>query len=186
MRNIVFAGLCLSVATGFLGCTKNSAPMDEPVPPGAIFRTTAEEVAVVVAVIDVPEKFRKQLSPLDRVLWDVKDSKGRVVANGLQAAEKFPFTIKVTSRKLIAPLDPKSDLMVFVRVVKAGDEHRPPLKGQLQGFLGVAANEVKEVVVPNVKASLLAKAEQKLGLSDNFKAVAVGSTAKVLLEPSPF
>lgn len=186
MRTIVFAGLCLSVAVGFFGCTKKSAPMEEPVPPGSIYRTNAEEVAVVEAVIDVPEKFRKQLSPLDRVLWDVKDSKGRVVANGLQAAEKFPFTIKITSRKLIAPLDPKSDLMIYARVVKAGDEHRPPLKGQLQGFLGVAANDIKEVVVPNVKASLLAKAEQKLGLSDNFKSVTIGSKAKVLLEPSLF
>ncbi|NUM89616.1 MAG: hypothetical protein HUU37_10460 [Bdellovibrionales bacterium] len=176
----IFAALTL----GAVACTKQPSPVE--VPPGSLYRTGAEEVPVVDVVVELPAKYKNRISPLDRVLWDVKDARGTVVAAGLVVAEKFPFKIQVTSKKLTAPLDPKSGLLVSARVVKAGDENRPPQKGQLQGFLGVAANEMKAVVVPKVKPSLLAKAEQKFGWSDNFKPVNVGSVAKLVLEPSVF
>ncbi len=170
-----------------VSCTKKSGAPQEPIPPNAIKSDTNPDRLIVDTVIDVPSKYKKNAQPLDVLIWDVKDNKGSVVAIGTMDVEKFPIKLKVKAKDLVKPLDPKSPIAVTARLVKMGDETKPPHKGQLVGFMGVSSSELKPPVVPEgISKKLLTRAERTLGLSDKFKILAVGSHAKISLEPYQF
>ena len=186
MRTAMIRFAALILTLGLPACVKSVPP--EPLPPNAITNDSGDVERVIVdTVIEIPSKFKKVSRDLEVLIWDVKNEKGAVVALGLMDAEKFPVKVKIKAKDLLHPLDPKSPLTVSARLVKLGDENKPPKKGQLVGFMGAASVQIGEPVVPQgVKKHVLAKAERKLGLSSKLKPVSVGDLAKITLEPYQF
>lgn len=188
MDKIIKIG-CLSLITIFVlaGCTKKNVSND-PIPDNAILNNSGDRERLIVnTTVVLPENLRKAAKPLDILIWDVKDNRGLVVALGMVGVEKFPVQLKVKARDLMRPLDPKSPIAVYVRLVRVGDEAQPPKKGQLTGFMGLASSAVSEPVVPEkISKKILEGVEKKLGLSEKFKALAIGESTKITLEPYRF
>ncbi len=167
-------------------CTKEKAePTHTPDGKPLISRKSGDPEALILeAEINVPKKHEGKIKKSDLILWDVKNEQGLVVASYWGPVPKFPHTLVIRAKHLVEPITKDSHLQLSARIVKFGDEMKPPQKGQLQLFVGAMPAAKDEVVVkPAVSQAVLDKFLKKnpgLALGET---IAVGSKVKAQFTP---
>lgn len=146
-RNIWLAATV--VAIGFAGCTKK-----KEIPVGAdgkpmITPFAEPEKVVVETEVSVPKEMLKTVKRTDLMIWDLRDAEGVLLAGNIQPVPKFPYKISVVAKDLRKEIPQTATLLFNARIVKFGEEHQPPRKGQLVVSVGTAGGG-EEVVNPNV------------------------------------
>lgn len=133
--------------------------------------------------LNLPADFLSKVKKTDLMIWDLKDQDGQVVAAQLVPVPKFPHKLTITGRQLFEPLQETGNLIFTARIVKFGDEGKPPAKGQLQVIVGMGKAEGDEVKNPAVDQKRLDKWMKKLRIVPA-KEITLGSTANAEFAPA--
>ena len=139
-----FVVLALALSLSFSACTKSRSPGNGANNAGPAMSGDPERV-IFEAQIELPKKFAGQVKRTDLLIWDLKTDKGEMVAAHMAPVPNFPFHLKVEARQLIKAVGNDAVLFFSARVVKFGDESKPPQKGQLSALEGMTPP--KDVVV---------------------------------------
>lgn len=131
----------LIATTAFLvtlgACTKGTeAPKKAPDGTPLITRQANPDRLVFETELQMPQEHQAKVRRSDLMIWDLKDQEGNVVAAQLVPVPKFPHKLTITGRQLFEPLKETGHLIFTARIVKFGDEGKPPAKGQLQVIVG--------------------------------------------------
>jgi hypothetical protein len=165
--------LLLALPFFFCACTNSKDHPDS-----ASGSVTAADPAKPVFEVDLslPAKFKNQVKRTDLLIWDLKSSVGAIVAAQMIPVPKFPFHLTVQTGQLRQPVSHDMVLMFSARVVKFGDERKPPLKGQLNVLVGDAPS--KNVVInPAVDKKRFAKWAKQHNFAEA-KVLTVGAKAQ--------
>lgn len=178
--------LLMVLALAAAGCTKDKQRTHtEDGKPLVSNKVGDPETLILSLEIDVPKQHAAKIKKSDLLLWDLKDDKGNVLAMYWFPVPKFPFQLDVRAKHLNAPIVKDGNLMLSARIVKFGDEIKPPKKGQLQLFVGApAAKPDEKIVKPAVNPELLEKFYKQNPSFRPAEALAVGSKVKAELSPA--
>lgn len=155
--------LSLIAVTAFLvtlgACTKGEkAPTEAPDGTPLVTRQANPDRMVFETELQLPKQYQGKVKRSDLMIWDLKDQEGNVVAAQIVPVPKFPHKLAITARQLFEPLKETGQLIFTARIVKFGDEGKPPAKGQLQVIVGSGQDaEGAEVNNPAVDQKRLDK-----------------------------
>ncbi|MGZ3655583.1 MAG: hypothetical protein ACXVB9_19865 [Bdellovibrionota bacterium] len=133
--------------------------------------------------LDVPKEFKSRIKRTDLMIWDIKTNDGDVVTAQIVPVPDFPSHLVITSAQLFQPLPEGAHVMFAARIVKFGDEGKPPMKGQLQVFVGTEPDQHELVVSKSVNQKLLDKFMKKLKIV-TAEDITVGAKAKAQFAPA--
>jgi hypothetical protein len=148
MNKLFVIAIALTLATS---CTREKeAPKSGTDGKPLVTRATNPERVVFETDLDMPKDLQAKVKKTDLMIWDLKDQEGNVVAAQLIPVPTFPHKLTITGRQLFEPLQETGNLIFTARIVKFGDEGKPPSKGQLQVMVGMGTSEGAEVNNPAV------------------------------------
>lgn len=172
------------LAFALVACTKSEPPKGADGKPMVTSESSPDRV-VFQTELSVPEAYKSKIKKTDLMIWDLKDQEGNVVAGQIMPVPEFPHTLVVTGRHLFEPLQSTGGVIFTARIVKFGDEGKPPAKGQLQVMVGMGTESTEGPVVENpaVDQKLLDKwmKKQKFVAAE---AVSLGGSAKAEFLPA--
>jgi hypothetical protein len=176
--------LVLAFLVSLSACTKGK---EEP-PKGSdgkpmVTRQANPDRVVFETDLVLPKEYQGKVKKTDLMIWDLKDEEGNVVAAQLVPVPKFPHTLTVTGRQLFEPLKETGNLIFTARIVKFGDEGKPPSKGQLQVMVGMGTTEGAEVNNPAVDQKRLDKWMKKQKIVPS-EAITLGGKTKAEFTPA--
>lgn len=179
----ILIALCLVVL--LQGCTKTQETTHTPDGKPMLSKTAGDpETLILEAEINVPKKHMGKIKKSDLMLWDVKDETGAMIAGGFAPVPKFPYILVVRAKQLDRAINPDTLLTLSARVVKFGDEVKPPQKGQLQLLAGMIPTKNQEVVRPAVSQAVLDRFNKSRGISPQSQTIAVGGKIKADFQPA--
>ena len=148
-----------------------------------VSRQADPQRVVFEADLDLPKEFFSKVKKTDLMIWDLKTTAGEVVAAQIIPVPSFPHKITISAKQLFQPIPEGARLLFGARIVRLGDEGKPPEKGQLQVLIG--ANEGASPVVENkaVNAKLLDKFMKKLRITVP-EEIRVGGKARAEFSPA--
>lgn len=136
MRIVPFIAATAFLAT-LVACTREpEAPTKAPDGTPLVSRQAHPDRLVFETELQLPKEYQGKVKRSDLMIWDLKDQEGNVVAAQLIPVPKFPHKLVITGRQLFEPLKETGQLIFTARIVKFGDEGKPPAKGQLQVIVG--------------------------------------------------
>jgi hypothetical protein len=149
--------LCVLVIalTAFAACTKEAPKGADGKP--VVNSNTSPDRVIFETELSMPKEYVGKVKKTDLMIWDLKDQEGNVVAANVIPVPVFPPKMVVTGRQLFDNLLETGRLIFTARIVKFGDESKPPLKGQLQVMVGMGTTEGAVVDNPSVNQGLLDK-----------------------------
>ena len=178
MKLLAFS-LCL---INLMSCTKQQQSV-----PTVVKNSFEPEKVILETTLDLPTKYKSKVKASDRLLWDVKNGNGQLIAADMQILPKFPYQIVLKARNVGQPLKPEDKLMFSARIVKVGDEFNPPAKGQLTVLVGVGKTEREEPVVePKLSKKAIANFTKKNKDIIRYEDLVVGSKITASFEPTTF
>ena len=190
MFNVNYFCFIVCSAAILFSCTKNPAPTPvaptvapivTPQGPKMISRhDTNTERLIVEASLDIPKTLKSKVKKTDQFIWEIQNDQGVVIAGMLEAVPSFPTVLTVKAKDLLKPVAEDSVLVFSARIVKNGDEHKPPFKGQLQVSVGMVLpkdQKEQEVVRPAVDPKILEQYEATHKSSGNI-VLKIGSKFK--------
>jgi hypothetical protein len=140
------------------------------------------ERLIFEANVVLPKEHRAKVKKTDILLWDLKDSRGDIIASEIQELPKFPFHLKVVAKDMRQAIPEDTVLIFSARLVHFGQEHNPPVSGELNAVAGIVPSKA-EVVNPNVDKKRLEKWEKKTKF-DQGEVLSVGAKVTAPLAPS--
>ncbi len=167
----------------FFSCTKEKAVPKGPDGKLLVSREANPDRVVFESELDVPKDHRSKMKKTDLMIWDLKTADGNVVSVQVVPVPTFPTKLVVTARQLYEPLQEGAHLLFSARIVKFGDESKPPLKGQLQIMIGTGPSEGDVVENKAVDQKLLGKFLKKLKMVAD-EEVVIGSKMKGEFSPA--
>ncbi len=166
----------LFVSVTLVACTKSELPKGPDGRP-LVSATSDPERLVVEAKLSLPDTLAKKVKRTDLLIWSLRDTEGDLLAGNITAVPVFPHTVQIKASSIIKPIAENSSLLFNARIVKFGEESKPPQKGELQVALGSTPSAQPEVVNPNVDTKLLEKFMKKMNIVAP-KNIVVGSKAE--------
>jgi hypothetical protein len=133
-----------------LSCTKSEGP-NNSTSASLVTPTSGDpQRTVFEAELSLPKKMEKMVKPTDMLIWTLRDQNSEVLAGVIGPAPSFPHSIKVEARQLLRPVTESESLFFDARIVKSGNEGKPPQKGELQITAGAPAIAQPLVENPDV------------------------------------
>jgi hypothetical protein len=165
------------------GCTKDKEVPTSPDGKPMVSRQADPERQVFESELDVPKEFRGKLKKTDLMIWDLKSADGEIVAAQIMPVPPFPTKVAVQARQLFQPIPESERLLFTARIVKFGDEGKPPIKGQLTVMVGMEPDDGKVVENEHVSQKVVDKLLKKhsIGLIEELP---VGAKVKAEFRPS--
>ncbi len=178
----------VAIATlfSFTACTKGDKAAEAPKGHDGkpmVTRAANPERVVFETELDMPKDLKAKVKKTDLMIWDIKDQEGNVVAAQLVPVPSFPHKLQITGRQLFEPLQETGNLIFTARIVKFGDEGKPPAKGQLQVMVGMGTSEGADVTNPAVDQKRLDKWMKKQNFVPG-QEVTLGGKVKAEFSPA--
>jgi|GEM_PF-3705379 len=148
-----------------------------------VTRAASPDRVVFETELDMPKDLKSKVKKTDLMIWDLKDQEGNVVAAQLVPVPAFPHKLTITGRQLFEPLQETGNVIFTARIVKFGDEGKPPVKGQLQVMVGTGTSEGAEVENPAVDQKRLDKWMKKQKFVPG-EAISLGGKVKAEFSPA--
>lgn len=176
--------LALCFLLGLTACTSKKAPTGADGKPMVTSDLSPDRV-VFETELSVPADFRAKVKKTDLMIWDLKDTEGNVVAGQIMPVPEFPFKMSIKGNQLFEPLQETGNLIFTARIVKFGDEGKPPIKGQLQVMVGKGMDSPEGPLVenPSVDQKRLDKWMKKQQFVPG-ETISLGSSIKAEFRPS--
>ena len=182
LKNILFVVLGLGLVATFQSCTKTPTSADgKPL----LGRKIDPDRVVVTVNVDLPKNLEKQIKPTDLMIWTLKNNDGEMIAGKMSPVPEFPFKNEIRAKLLRKEIAESENLLFEMRVVKNGEESKPPKKGQLHLTLGEPETKEQEVVNPYVDTKRLEAYLKKMNITLP-KKVTVGSNLEAELKAINF
>lgn len=179
--NLTFC-LLLGVSTAIYSCTKTPKTADgRPL----IGKGIDPQRIVVTVQLELPKTLEKKVKPTDLMIWTLKDSGGDLIAGKMVPVPEFPFKNEIKASHLKKEIPEGENLFFDARIVKNGEESKPPKKGQLHVSLGESESKEPEVLIPNVDAKQLEAFMKKMNFSLPQK-ITVGAKVEAELKTMTF
>jgi len=140
---------------------------------------------VVTVQLGLPKSLEKKVKPTDLMIWTLKDNSGELIAGKLVPVPEFPFKNEIKAAALKKEIPEGENLFFDARIVKNGEESKPPKRGQLHVSLGESESIEPEVTMPNVDAKQLEAIMKKMNLSLPQK-ITVGAKVEAELKTMNF
>jgi len=176
--------LVLGVAVALSACTRKREVPKGPDGKPMITAYSEPERLVLETEISVPAPMQKNLKRTDLMIWDLRDAEGNLLAGNIQPVPKFPHKISVSGKQLRKEIPQTAPLLFNARIVRFGEEHKPPQKGQLAVTLGGSLGAA-EVVNPHVNQKQLDAWMKKNNLTP-LQELTVGAKVKAEFGPVVF
>jgi hypothetical protein len=164
-------------------CTKEREVPKAPDGKPMVSREADPDRVVFEADLIVPKDYVSKIKKTDLLIWDLKNSKGEVLAATIIPVPAFPATVKVSARQLLQPIPEAEHLLFSARIVKFGDESKPPIVGQLTAMVGMEPDEGKVVENKAVNQKALDKFLKKHEIAPA-QELSVGAKAHAEFSPS--
>lgn len=186
MKKIKSISASLVIVLALSACTKDKNAAQEGVDGKPLISSASDPQLVVVETeVDVPKKMRAKIKRTDLLIWDLRDGAGELLAGNILPVPTFPYRVSVTARQLRKGIPADASLIFSARIVKFGEESKPPFKGQLHVSIGHAAEGEAEVVNSHVDEKRLAEWMKKTNFVP-LKELFVGSKVKADFGPILF
>lgn len=164
-----------------ISCTKQP---EKPATPAQNLVTPVQDPdrLILQIALRLPPEHKAKLKKSDQLLWDLKNDQGETLAAGVIEAPAFPRQLAVKANQLRRAIPDNSVLLFSARLMKEGDERKPPQTGQLVVMAGVVPNE-KTIENHNVDQKRLAKWEKKNPIMDD-QVLTIGAKVEAAFAPS--
>ncbi len=183
MKNFAFLALTIYGCFALSACTKGKEESPQgPDGKPMVTREANPDRVVFETELEMPKAFAGKVKKTDVMIWDLKDEEGNVVAAQIVPVPKFPHKLVITGKQLFEPLMETGNLIFTARIVKLGDEGKPPAKGQLQAMVGMGKVEGQEVENPAVDQKRLDKWMKKQNIAPT-QEINLGEKAKAEFSP---
>lgn len=164
-------------------CTKEKEVPKAPDGKPLVSRQADPDRVVFETELDVPKDLLTKVKKTDLMIWDLKTSAGDVVSGHIAPVPAFPAKLVVTARQLMQPIPEGSGLLFSARIVKFGDEGKPPAKGQLTVMVGMEPDKGDLVQNKAVNQKALDKFLKKQKIAPT-EEISVGSKVRAEFAPS--
>ena len=166
-------------------CTKDREVPKSPDGKPMVSRQANPERVVFETELDVPKDYRSKVKKTDLLIWNLFNESGEVVAAHILPVPIFPTKLVITAKQLFSPVPENAQLLFTARIVKFGDEGKPPQKGQLSVMVGSQPDQSEVVENKAVNQKQLDKflKKQKISVASPDR-LSVGSSIKAEFTPS--
>jgi hypothetical protein len=183
----VFWNLAVFLAFACLAfsCTKGKETALGPDGKPMISPSAEPDAVVMETEITVSKTHLKQIKRTDLLIWDLRDKEGDLLAGGIAPVPSFPHKLTVQAKDLRKSIAQNESMIFNARIVKFGEEHQPPKKGQLHLSVGMGADENPAVENPHVDEKRLERWMKRTSFVPAQK-ISVGSTIEAELRAIAF
>jgi hypothetical protein len=137
---------------------------------------------IVAFTVDLPPEIKKTIPKKTTIIWSIVDDKGQMVAQNMHEMTAWPHTTWVVAKDLKVPVQENTKMLLTIRVVKLGDEFKPPQKGELVAQYGDLW--VDTAVATPVAKEAQGKEDKKSMSTLQLKSIKIGDQIKLTLKPS--
>lgn len=165
------------------GCTKGKEIPKGPDGKPMVSMEANPERVVCDMELALAKEYQGKLKPTDLMIWDLKTQDGEMVAAQIAPVPTFPAKLVIMARDLFQPIPDGAGLLFSARIVKFGDEDKPPMKGQLVALAGVQPDDGKVVENKAVNQANLDKFLKKQKIAP-LEQISVGAKVHAEFVPS--
>ncbi|HEY8280035.1 MAG TPA: hypothetical protein VIH99_10445 [Bdellovibrionota bacterium] len=182
MHNRFWHGLFLVFALLLGSCTKEAArgPDGKPM----LSSTSSPNRIIFETELSVPDAWKSKIKSTDLLIADLKTENGEVVFGQMSPVPVFPVRMVIQSSQLLVPVAENAHLQFSARIVRLGEESKPPKKGQLQALVGLNSEAPPVLENKAVTQKLMDKLLKNGQLQPLALELSIGSKIKAELTPA--